>query len=64
MPRSTIAPSTPAGTSPVIRSHAQSSFLPHAVPGRSGVNADASNWLNAIGSADLTISADRGATVV
>ena len=54
----------PAGTSPVMRSQAQSNTLPQWVPGRSGRNAVRSRTSNGTGSAERTISACRRATGV
>ena len=46
MPSITTGSSVPAGTSPVMRSQAQSKILPHAVPGLSGVKASRSRSSN------------------
>ena len=64
MPSITTASSAPAGTSPVIRSQAQSNLAPHAAPSRSGRKAARSISANGIGSSERSISARSGATTV
>ena len=64
MPSITTGFSTPAGTSPVMRSQAQSNTLPQRVPGRSGRKAVRSRSSNGIGSGERTISASSLATGV
>ncbi len=64
MPSITTGFSTPAGTSPVMRSQAQSKTLPHLVPGAMGRKSWWSSSPNGTGSGDREISARSGATFV